>query len=262
MHKLDNKVFTQHWCTVPTWRLKLLISTLSIFVYDIPLCYVRFSEAVQSVGHNCEDFILSLLNVSAVLVGRDSSVGIATPYGLDGPGIEYRWGRDFPHPSRPTLGPTQPHIEWVLGVLPCGWSGRGVPLTTHSHLSPRLKKECSYTSTPPLGFSGLFLGDLYLYFYMFQLSTKTGTCSRNEIKKNTFVTDGPCFLAVETPCTLFDISVTFGPMSKFLVHSRSHFFIGSSLSFRHTEAVVAWRVMKQRQIDWTKIVKIALFWDM
>jgi len=27
-----------------------------------------------------------------------------TPYGLDGPGIESRWGRDFPHPSRPVLG--------------------------------------------------------------------------------------------------------------------------------------------------------------
>ena len=39
-------------------------------------------------------------------VGRDSSVGIATRYGLDGPGIESRWGRDFPHPSRPVLGST------------------------------------------------------------------------------------------------------------------------------------------------------------
>jgi len=35
---------------------------------------------------------------------RDSSVGIATRYGLDGPGIESRWGRDFPHPSRTTWG--------------------------------------------------------------------------------------------------------------------------------------------------------------
>ena len=34
-------------------------------------------------------------------MGRDSSVGIATGYGLDGPGIELRWGRDFPHMSRP-----------------------------------------------------------------------------------------------------------------------------------------------------------------
>ena len=32
-----------------------------------------------------------------------SSVGIANCYGLDGPGIESRQGRDFPHPSRPAL---------------------------------------------------------------------------------------------------------------------------------------------------------------
>ena len=35
------------------------------------------------------------------MVGRDSSVGIATRYVLDGPGIESRWGRDFPHPFSP-----------------------------------------------------------------------------------------------------------------------------------------------------------------
>jgi hypothetical protein len=28
-------------------------------------------------------------------------VGIATGYGLDGPEIESRWGRDFPHLFRP-----------------------------------------------------------------------------------------------------------------------------------------------------------------
>jgi len=34
-------------------------------------------------------------------------------YGLDGPGIESRRGRDFPHPFIPALGPTQPPVEWV-----------------------------------------------------------------------------------------------------------------------------------------------------
>jgi len=37
----------------------------------------------------------------------DSSVGIASSYGLDGPGIESLCGRDFPHSSRPALGLTQ-----------------------------------------------------------------------------------------------------------------------------------------------------------
>ena len=31
-------------------------------------------------------------------MGRDSSVGIVTRYGLDGLEIEFRWRRDFPHP--------------------------------------------------------------------------------------------------------------------------------------------------------------------
>jgi hypothetical protein len=54
------------------------------------------------------------------MVGRDSSVGNATRYGLDDPGIESGWGRDFPHPSRPALGPTQPPIKRVPGVFTGG----------------------------------------------------------------------------------------------------------------------------------------------
>jgi len=45
-----------------------------------------------------------------------SSVGIETGYGLDGTGIEYRWGRYFPHLSRPALGLTQPPVQWVPGL--------------------------------------------------------------------------------------------------------------------------------------------------
>jgi hypothetical protein len=47
-----------------------------------------------------------------------SSVGIATEYGLDGPGIESRWGRDFPRLSKPVLGPTQAPVQWVPDLSP------------------------------------------------------------------------------------------------------------------------------------------------
>ena len=59
---------------------------------------------------------LEILLVYLRYVGRNSSVGIATGYGLDGPGIESRWGRDFRHLSRPALGPTKPPVQWVPGL--------------------------------------------------------------------------------------------------------------------------------------------------
>jgi len=50
------------------------------------------------------------------IMGQDSVIGIATRYRLDGPGIESRWRRRFPHPSSATLGPTEPPIQWVPGL--------------------------------------------------------------------------------------------------------------------------------------------------
>ena len=61
--------------------------------------------------------IRNLPLVGMMNVGRDSSVGIATRYWPDGPGIKFQWRRNFPHPSRLALGPTQFLIEWVPGFF-------------------------------------------------------------------------------------------------------------------------------------------------
>jgi hypothetical protein len=50
------------------------------------------------------------------LILQGSVVGTVTAYGMDGPGIESRWGRDFPHLSRLALRLTQPPARWVPGV--------------------------------------------------------------------------------------------------------------------------------------------------
>jgi len=52
-----------------------------------------------------------LLLLLLLFMGRGSSVGIATRYGLDGPGTDHNWGRYCPHPSRTAPVPTQPLIQ-------------------------------------------------------------------------------------------------------------------------------------------------------
>jgi hypothetical protein len=78
-----------------------------------------------------------------------SSVGITTGYRLGGPGIASLWGRDFPHLSRPALGPTQPLVQWVPGLSSEVESGRGVTLTPHPLLVPRSENRVELYLYPP-----------------------------------------------------------------------------------------------------------------
>jgi hypothetical protein len=56
--------------------------------------------------------------------GRDNSVGIAIGYGLDDGKVQFpspgRVNFLFPMSSRPTLGSTQPPIQWVPGTPSLG----------------------------------------------------------------------------------------------------------------------------------------------
>ena len=60
---------------------------------------------------------ISSLTLVLILSCGGNSVGVGTHYGLDGPGIEFRWGRDFTHKSRPALRPTQPPMQCLPRLL-------------------------------------------------------------------------------------------------------------------------------------------------
>ena len=89
-------------------------------------------------------------------VGLNSSVGIATRYGLDGPEIESLWVRDFPHPSRLALGPTQPPIKWVP-VFP-GSEAAGVGVDHPPPSSAEVKERVELYLYSPSGPSWPVLG--------------------------------------------------------------------------------------------------------
>jgi hypothetical protein len=70
---------------------------------------------LKNRGQPCCVLCLAMCRHCSLMVGPDSSVGIATSYWLNGSGIESWWGRNIPHPFRPALGSTQPPIQWVPG---------------------------------------------------------------------------------------------------------------------------------------------------
>jgi hypothetical protein len=73
--------------------------------------------------------------------GLRSIVGIATCYGLDGPGIESRWGARFFTPVQ--NGPGAHTVSCTMGIMsfPGVISSRGVTLTPHPLLVPLVMKE-------------------------------------------------------------------------------------------------------------------------
>jgi hypothetical protein len=90
-------------------------------------------------------------------------------YGLDNRAIEIAGQRIFllVPASRPALGPTQPPIQWVPGVLSPGVKrGRGMMLTTHPHLVPRLSMSRTYTPLPHAP-QWRVAGHLFIFFLHF-----------------------------------------------------------------------------------------------
>jgi hypothetical protein len=73
-------------------------------------------------------------------MGRDISIGIATRYGLDGPGIEFRWGSRFIVPVQTGPGAHPAPYTMGTGSFP-GVKRPGRGIDHPSHLEQKLKKE-------------------------------------------------------------------------------------------------------------------------
>jgi hypothetical protein len=108
----------------------------SVFVHHFYSCYCCYYYFVILCCPLRQAFSFWFLSWN---VNRDSSVNTATGYGLDSSWIEFRWGRDFLHPSRLALGTAQPPVQWVPGYPGVKRPGRGVHHPPH--LALKLKKE-------------------------------------------------------------------------------------------------------------------------
>jgi hypothetical protein len=128
---------------------------------------VQFAT-LQILSYSATIFLKTFISVSYCddntnILDRDNSVGIATRYELDGPGIESRWVRHFPQPSRPALGRIQPPVQCVP-VHSSGLKrqGRGVDHPTPSSAEVKERVELylyspSGPSWPVLGWTILLL---------------------------------------------------------------------------------------------------------
>jgi hypothetical protein len=146
---------TKHRLLKPQWGLKLTVCIRNIeakwkcMVNYTSCCFIPWKRAPGShwmggrVGPGGGVNAVGKTNIFASVWnwrgGRDISVGIATRYGLDGPGIESRWVGDIfrTRPDRPWGPPSLLYSGYR--VFP-GVNRQGLRVDRPPRLAPRLKK--------------------------------------------------------------------------------------------------------------------------
>ena len=112
---------------ISTFRSKCAVPKMAVFCSSLTSCF-----SGMLLKYFLNDIIIIII---IIISGLGSSVGIATDYGLDGPGSNLG-GDEIPRPSRPAQGPTHPPLQWVMG-LSRGQRRPGRWVDPLPHLVPR-----------------------------------------------------------------------------------------------------------------------------
>jgi hypothetical protein len=112
---------------------------------------------------------VNLLSAVHQRVCRDSSVGIVTRYGLDGPGIESRWGARFPVPDQTGPGAHAASNTLGTGSLPGVTAGawRWSPTPSSAEVKERVDLYLYCTTGPSWRVTGWTLPFKVLHVFVF-----------------------------------------------------------------------------------------------
>jgi hypothetical protein len=138
---------------------------ISVTVRSHYLCCLRFSDLME-----------------IHYIGRYNVVGIATHYGLDCPGIEFRKRRDIPHPSRPALGPIAScKMNYPVCFSVVKLPGRGVdhPPTASADVKETVELYLYSPSRPSWtvpGWTYTYESILYLFVAFYPLTVHDWYC--------------------------------------------------------------------------------------
>jgi hypothetical protein len=132
----------QRKCRLPNVFCNIVFATVVLYPETV---WIPSLPLLRSFKHSIKQATICLLHVSPTctswiscftcyaMLSCDSAVGIATRYGLNGPGIESLQRRDFPHSFRLSLASTQPHTVGTESLSRgVKRPGRGVDHTPHS----------------------------------------------------------------------------------------------------------------------------------
>jgi hypothetical protein len=99
--------------------MRVLMEVLASYLQNNVLLYYLCKHITAELGHSVRKCVEYL--------SRDSIVGIATGYELDGPGIESWWGERFSAPVQTSPGAYPASCTMGSGSFPVvRWPGRGV----------------------------------------------------------------------------------------------------------------------------------------